>query len=138
MYMSIHVYMYIHVHMSIHLHMCIHVHVCVHVHVCIHVHVHICVYMYMCVYIYIYICLFNYIIDSFQYENCLKKFQNFHNTEILLYLARAYYKTGRLNDCKRTLLKVRIYEFNYEQYINQLLCIHFSPNTYIYSVLCKP
>ena len=42
-----------------------------------------------------------------QYENCLRKFFNFHSTEILLYLARAYFKCGRLNDCRQTLLKAR-------------------------------
>ena len=42
-----------------------------------------------------------------QYENCLRKFYNFHNTEILLYLARAYFKCGRLSDCRQTLLKAR-------------------------------
>ena len=41
-----------------------------------------------------------------QYENCLRKFYNFHNTELLLYLARAYFKCGRLQECKQTLLKV--------------------------------
>jgi len=42
-----------------------------------------------------------------QYENCLQKFYDFHNTEILLYLARAYFKCNRLDDCRVTLLKVR-------------------------------
>ena len=41
-----------------------------------------------------------------QYENCLRKFYNFHNTEVLLYLARAYFKCNRLNECRQTLLKV--------------------------------
>ncbi len=42
-----------------------------------------------------------------QYENCLRKFYNFHSTEVLLYLARAYFKCGRLTDCRQTLLKAR-------------------------------
>jgi RNA polymerase-associated protein CTR9 len=41
------------------------------------------------------------------YENCLRKFYNFHNTEVLLYLSRAYFKAGRLLECKQTLLKAR-------------------------------
>ncbi|XP_011403140.1 PREDICTED: RNA polymerase-associated protein CTR9 homolog [Amphimedon queenslandica] len=41
------------------------------------------------------------------YENCLGKFYNFHNTEVLLYLARAYFKAGRILDCKTTLIKAR-------------------------------
>ena len=41
-----------------------------------------------------------------QYENCLRKFYNFHDTEVLLYLSRAYFKAGRLLECKQTLLKV--------------------------------
>ena len=42
-----------------------------------------------------------------QYENCLRKFYDFHNTEVLLYLSRAYFKCNRLNECRQTLLKVR-------------------------------
>ena len=42
-----------------------------------------------------------------QYENCLKKFFKHHNVEVLTYLARAYYKCGKLKECKQTLLKVR-------------------------------
>jgi RNA polymerase-associated protein CTR9 len=41
------------------------------------------------------------------YENCLRKFYNFHNTEVLLYLSRAYFKAGRLLECRQTLLKAR-------------------------------
>ena len=44
-----------------------------------------------------------------QYENCLRKFYNFHNTEVLLYLSRAYFKAGRLLECKQTLLKVCVH-----------------------------
>ena len=57
-----------------------------------HVHVHTCTCTHTCS----------------QYENALRKFYNFHNTEVLLYLARAYFKCGRLQECKQTLLKVRI------------------------------
>ncbi|XP_013407912.1 RNA polymerase-associated protein CTR9 homolog, partial [Lingula anatina] len=39
------------------------------------------------------------------YENCLKKFYKHHNTEVLVYLARAYFKCGKLKECKQTLLK---------------------------------
>lgn len=41
-----------------------------------------------------------------QYENCLKKFYKHQNTEVLLYLARALFKCGKLQDCKQMLLKV--------------------------------
>ncbi len=41
------------------------------------------------------------------YENCLKKFYNNHNVDILLYLARAYAKSGKLKEAKMTLLKAR-------------------------------
>ena len=42
----------------------------------------------------------------FQYENCLKKFFKYHNTDVMVYLARAYYKCGKLRECKNILLKV--------------------------------
>lgn len=41
------------------------------------------------------------------YENCLKKFFKHHNVEVMVYLARAYYKCGKLEECKNTLLKAR-------------------------------
>ncbi|XP_069759858.1 RNA polymerase-associated protein CTR9 homolog isoform X2 [Narcine bancroftii] len=41
------------------------------------------------------------------YENCLKKFYKHQSTEVLLFLARAYFKCGKLQDCKQTLLKAR-------------------------------
>lgn len=41
------------------------------------------------------------------YENCMKKFFKHHNTEVLMYLARAYYKCSKLRECKQTLLKAR-------------------------------
>ncbi|XP_062380128.1 RNA polymerase-associated protein CTR9 homolog isoform X2 [Sardina pilchardus] len=41
------------------------------------------------------------------YENCLKKFYKHQNTEVLLYLSRAYFKCGKLQECKQTLLKAR-------------------------------
>ena len=44
---------------------------------------------------------------STQYENCLKKFYKHQNTEVLLYLARALFKCGKLQDCKQMLLKVK-------------------------------
>ena len=42
-----------------------------------------------------------------QYENCLKKFFKHPNTDILTYLARAYFKCGKLRECKQTLLRAR-------------------------------
>ena len=41
------------------------------------------------------------------YENCLKKFHKYSNIEILMYLARAYFKNGKLRECKNVLLKAR-------------------------------
>ncbi|NXS00266.1 CTR9 protein, partial [Oxylabes madagascariensis] len=41
------------------------------------------------------------------YENCLRKFYKHQNTEVLLYLARALFKCGKLQECKQTLLKAR-------------------------------
>nr|XP_046202038.1 RNA polymerase-associated protein CTR9 homolog [Oncorhynchus gorbuscha] len=41
------------------------------------------------------------------YENCLKKFYKHQNTEVVLYLARALFKCGKLQECKQTLLKAR-------------------------------
>jgi len=41
------------------------------------------------------------------YENCLRKFFKHHNVEVLLYLARAYFKAGKMKECKQVLLKVR-------------------------------
>ncbi|KAI5608523.1 RNA polymerase-associated protein CTR9-like [Silurus asotus] len=39
------------------------------------------------------------------YENCLKKFYKYQNTEVLLYLARALFKCGKLQECKQMLLR---------------------------------
>lgn len=41
------------------------------------------------------------------YENCLKRFYSHTNNEILLYIARAYFKWGKLKQCKSVLLKAR-------------------------------
>nr|XP_054761257.1 LOW QUALITY PROTEIN: RNA polymerase-associated protein CTR9 homolog [Lytechinus pictus] len=41
------------------------------------------------------------------YENCIKKFFKYHNTTVLSYLARAYFKTGKLKECRQTLLKAK-------------------------------
>ena len=42
-----------------------------------------------------------------QYENCLRKFYKYHNVEVLQYLARAYFKAGKLRDARTVLLKAR-------------------------------
>ncbi|KAJ9588645.1 hypothetical protein L9F63_018058, partial [Diploptera punctata] len=41
------------------------------------------------------------------YENCLRKFYKHHHVEVLQYLARAYFKAGKLKEAKMTLLKAR-------------------------------
>ncbi|KAK3600789.1 hypothetical protein CHS0354_009223 [Potamilus streckersoni] len=41
------------------------------------------------------------------YENCLRKFFKYHNTDVMVYLARAYFKCGKLRECKNILLKAR-------------------------------
>jgi len=40
------------------------------------------------------------------YENCARKFKSRRDPELLLYLARAYFKCGKLQECKKTLLRV--------------------------------
>uniref|UniRef100_UPI00358E2C0C RNA polymerase-associated protein CTR9 homolog n=1 Tax=Myxine glutinosa TaxID=7769 RepID=UPI00358E2C0C len=39
------------------------------------------------------------------YETCLKRFFRYQNPDVMLYLARAYVKCGRLSEAKRTLIK---------------------------------
>lgn len=41
------------------------------------------------------------------YENCLKKFYNYSNTEILSYIARALFKANKLAECKKVLIRAR-------------------------------
>ncbi|KAM8939779.1 RNA polymerase-associated protein CTR9 homolog [Pelodytes ibericus] len=41
------------------------------------------------------------------YENCLRKFYKHQNTEVLLYLSRALFKCGKMQECKQILLKAR-------------------------------
>merc|ERR1719376_784468 len=41
------------------------------------------------------------------YENCLKKFYKPPNVEVLQYLARAYFRAGKLREAKMTLLRAR-------------------------------
>lgn len=41
------------------------------------------------------------------YENCLKKFYRHNNVEVMQYLARAYFRAGKLKEAKITLLKAR-------------------------------
>lgn len=41
------------------------------------------------------------------YENCMKKFYKYHNVEVMQYLARAYFRAGKLNEAKAVLLKAR-------------------------------
>ena len=44
---------------------------------------------------------------SQMYENCLKKFYKHPNVEVLQYLARAYFRAGKLKEAKMTLLRAR-------------------------------
>ncbi|KAK9885237.1 hypothetical protein WA026_010740, partial [Henosepilachna vigintioctopunctata] len=41
------------------------------------------------------------------YENCLRKFFKYNNVEVLQYLARAYYRAGKLKEAKMVLLKAK-------------------------------
>uniref|UniRef100_A0A5K3FBW5 TPR_REGION domain-containing protein n=2 Tax=Mesocestoides corti TaxID=53468 RepID=A0A5K3FBW5_MESCO len=41
------------------------------------------------------------------YENCIRKFNRENDTELLLYLARAFFKANQLKECKTILLKAR-------------------------------
>ena len=67
----------------------------------------------------------------FQYENAQKIFKN-HNVEVMVYLARAYYKCGKLQDCKTTLLKVLLCMFlcmpvhTYVRCLTVVLCCKMS------------
>lgn len=48
----------------------------------------------------IYVELKQYVSAIQMYENCLNKFYKYDNVEILLYLARAFYRAGKLQECK--------------------------------------
>jgi len=37
----------------------------------------------------------------------MRKFFKHHSTDVLMYVARAHYKCGKLRECKQTLLKAR-------------------------------
>lgn len=41
------------------------------------------------------------------YENCMRKFKKRREPELLVHLARAYFKCGKLQECKKTLLRAR-------------------------------
>lgn len=41
------------------------------------------------------------------YENCMRKFKRRREPELLVHLARAYFKCGKLQECKKTLLRAR-------------------------------
>ncbi|KAK9885962.1 hypothetical protein WA026_013838 [Henosepilachna vigintioctopunctata] len=41
------------------------------------------------------------------YGNCLQKFFKYNNVEVLQYLARAYYRSGKLKEAKMVLLKAK-------------------------------
>lgn len=41
------------------------------------------------------------------YENCMKKFYRYNNVDVMQYLARAYFRFGKLKEAKITLLKAR-------------------------------
>ncbi|XP_018496723.2 RNA polymerase-associated protein CTR9 homolog [Galendromus occidentalis] len=55
----------------------------------------------------IYVELKQYVSAIQMYENCLHKFYKYDNVEILLYLARAFYRSGKLQECKNILLRAR-------------------------------
>lgn len=50
-----------------------------------------------------------------QYQNCLRKFYNNTDSQILLYLARTHYEAEQWQECKKTLLRA----------------IHLAPSNYI-------
>ncbi|CAG2169845.1 unnamed protein product, partial [Oppiella nova] len=55
----------------------------------------------------IYVELKQYVNAIQMYENCLRRFYSHTNTDILLYMSRAYFKWGKLRQCKSVLLKAR-------------------------------
>ena len=42
------------------------------------------------------------------YKGCLKKFYQGHDLELLMFLANAYYLSGKYKECLRTLLEVSV------------------------------
>ncbi|UXI19272.1 hypothetical protein NH340_JMT05215 [Sarcoptes scabiei] len=55
----------------------------------------------------VYVELKQYVSAIQMYENCHKRFFQSTNNEIMLYIARAYYKWGKMRQCKNILLKIR-------------------------------
>ena len=55
----------------------------------------------------IYVELKQYVNAIQMYENCHKRFFQCTNVDIMLYIARAYYKWGKMRQCKNVLLKIR-------------------------------
>lgn len=55
----------------------------------------------------IYVELKQYVSAIQMYENCHKRFFQSTNVDIMLYIARAYYKWGKMRQCKNILLKIR-------------------------------
>ncbi len=55
----------------------------------------------------IYVELKQYVNAIQMYENCLKRFYAHTNVDILLYMSRAYFKWGKLRQCKNVLLRAR-------------------------------
>ena len=64
------------------------------------------------------------------YENCLKKFYPYPHVDTLLYLARAYSKSGKLKEAKMTLLKVKYALFlkKGNLFLNLWYSFHCVPN----------
>ncbi|KAJ6219345.1 hypothetical protein RDWZM_005157 [Blomia tropicalis] len=55
----------------------------------------------------IYVELKQYVNAIQMYENCHRRFFQCTNVDILLYIVRAYYKWGKMRQCKNILLKIR-------------------------------
>ena len=68
------------------------------------------------------------------YENCLKKFYPYPHVDTLLYLARAYSKSGKLKEAKMTLLKVKYALFSKKGNLYLNLWYSFR----VYSFHCVP
>jgi RNA polymerase-associated protein CTR9 len=58
-----------------------------------------------------------------QYEHCLKKFYNNKDPTVLLYLAKANFEAGKMQDCKEVLQKaIHLTPSNNALWFNLALC----------------
>ncbi|BHF72144.1 protein required for normal CLN1 and CLN2 G1 cyclin expression [Sparganum proliferum] len=78
------------------------------------------------------------------YENCIRKFSRQNDTELLQYLARAFFKANQLKECKAVLLKARhvkpwdpLLTFNLALVQKRMAVIVLSDETSSFSAVCE-